>query len=265
MAKKPKRMTRKELREPDEVQVALKGLWDWLERHWRLLAGAGLAVLAVGAATTVMGSMAEDASFEQADALRDALAPLTAPVGDPPPGAAAQADGNVTRYPDRAAAVSTAIERLDGYVASQPDAPGVNVAKILPSTLRATGSDPAAAAQEIAAWLAANPGHLLEQSAMHALAEAHARAGSRSEALAAYQDLANRSSGLIRAIALMAVGDLQNPLAHPDGDHAKALTAYKEAQAALGPRPPRDAADIFAALSEPYIYAEMDSRLALLE
>ena len=59
MAKKSKRMTREELRQPDEVQMALKGMWDWIEAHWRTLAAGGVALLVAGAVTASLGMVIE--------------------------------------------------------------------------------------------------------------------------------------------------------------------------------------------------------------
>ena len=63
----------------------------------------------------------------------------------------------------------------------------------------------------------------------------------------------------------MAMGDMQNPLSAADGDLTKARAAYEEASKALGVRPETPPGDIYAALSEPYLYAEIENRLALLQ
>ena len=66
-------------------------------------------------------------------------------------------------------------------------------------------------------------------------------------------------------MAWMAVGDLQNPLALTSGgDSGLARKAYEQATQALGPRAAAAPGDLYASLSAPYLYAELDARLALL-
>ena len=63
----------------------------------------------------------------------------------------------------------------------------------------------------------------------------------------------------------MSLGDLVNPLVSAKGDAAKARGHYEEAKKALGPKPPVAADDVFASFSEPYLYSELDNKLALLD
>ena len=63
----------------------------------------------------------------------------------------------------------------------------------------------------------------------------------------------------------MAMGDLVNPLVAKPGDAAKAREHYEAAKKALGPKPAVSADDVFASFSEPYLYSELDNKLALLD
>lgn len=263
MAKKLKRMTKQELRAPDEVQVKLQGLWTWIENYWRHLAVSAAVLVVGGGVATVMDSNSQAAVYEDADALSDALAPLVAPVGDAPAGADVSEDE--VRYETKAAALVAAHTAIDAYVASRPGSKASGALSALAPAVAAQAGDPEGAAQKLGAWVTANPESSLQASALHALAEARAASGDTAGALEAYRTLAVQSQGSLKALAFMAMGDLQNPLSAKGGDATKARSAYEEASKALGPRPETPPGDIYAALTEPYLYAEIENRLALLQ
>ncbi len=98
-----------------------------------------------------------------------------------------------------------------------------------------------------------------------AIAQAKERAGDREGAKAAYTKVTELGTGLMRGLALLAIGDLDNPLAHDGGDAAAAKEAYTRAKAELPPRPAATPGDLLgAAFGTPYTHAEIESRLALL-
>ena len=74
MAKKLKRMTKQELRAPDEVQVKLQGLWTWIENYWRHLAITASVLVVGGGVATVMDNNSQAEVYADADALGQALA-----------------------------------------------------------------------------------------------------------------------------------------------------------------------------------------------
>ncbi|MCB9729359.1 MAG: hypothetical protein H6744_15750 [Deltaproteobacteria bacterium] len=262
MAKQPKRMSRKELKRPDEVEVALKGMWGFIERHWRVMVGAAVLLLAIGATTSIVGKMRRSNKQAEATALKEALAPLASPIGEEPP--AAQKVPGREVYPTAQAARKAADERLAAFAAEHPEAldePGV---ALLQASLTADGAgpDPAALQQ----WLDKHEKSSLALVARFEKAQAQERAGQPAEALTTYRAIADSSQGTIKAMALMAVGDLQNPLAGGTGDASAAREAYTAARDALGPRPAADPDDILAlSLGQPYIFAELQTKLALLE
>jgi uncharacterized protein YidB (DUF937 family) len=263
VAKKMKRMTKEELRQPDEVQIKLQGLWNWLEAHWRLCVYGAGALVAVGLGSTVMDGQALSAAHAEADALADAVAPLTAPIGEAIPGA--EIDPDQVRYETRALAVEAAHASIQGYVATNPEALSAEALGVLAPAIAAQAGDAAGAASALTTWVGAHPNSSLQASALHALAEARAGSGDRAGALEAYRQLAAMSQGAIKALAFMAMGDLQNPISVADGDRTKARIAYEEATQALGHRPELPPGDIYAAISEPYLYAEIENRLSLLK
>ena len=260
MAKKQKRMTLEELRRPDDIQVALKGMWDWIENNWRLMVAVAAVMVVGGGVSTIMGDMARDESHKTADAVVQAMKPLTAPVGDTP-AAAPATDVDEERFQDRSAALTEAQNRLATFAKDNPDHEGAAALELLSITL-ATGDD---TGEKLRQWLGANDTSNLSETALHALAEAQHRAGDTAAAIATYTQLAERSKGGLKAMAWMAIGDLQNPMTLPTGgDPSMARKAYEQATKALGPRAAAAPGDLFASLSEPYLYAELDARLALL-
>jgi hypothetical protein len=263
VAKKLKRMTKEELRQPDEVQIKLQGLWNWIEAYWRYMVYGAGGLMVAGGIGSVMAGQAQGVAHAEADALAAAVAPLSAPIGDAPPGG--NVDPDEKRYETRAAALEATQKALVAFAQAHPDALSKSALSALAPAVEAQAGDAKAAAVELATWVSANPGSALQASALHALAEARAGSGDTSGALEAYRQLAGQSNGAIKALAFMAMGDLQNPLSAKGGDATKARTAYQEASKALGPRPQTAPGDIYAALSEPYLFAEIENRLALLE
>lgn len=263
MAKKLKRMTKEELRAPDEVQVKLQGLWTWIESYWRHLAAFAGVLVVGGAAATVMDNNAQVEIHADADALGAALAPLSAPVGDAPAGV--EVDPDEKRYETRAAALEAANTAIASYMGSRPNSTAQVALSALAPAVASQAGDAKGAADKLSAWVTANPSSSLQASALHALAEARAASGDTTGAIEAYRNMALQSEGALKALAFMAMGDLQNPLSVKGGDATKARTAYEEASKALGPRPNTPPGDIYAALTEPYLYAEIENRLALLQ
>ncbi|MEZ4266257.1 MAG: tetratricopeptide repeat protein [Myxococcota bacterium] len=262
MAKQPKRMSRKELKRPDEVEVALKGMWGFIERHWRVMVGVAVALLVIGAATSIFGRMQKSDKETQAAALQKALVPLASPIGEEAP--AAQKIAGQEVFPTADAARKASSERLAAFISEHPDAVKSSGIALLQASLGADGAtaDPAA----LQKWIADNEKSSLASVARFQLGQSQERAGQKAEALASYRAVADASQGIVKAMALMAIGDLHNPMAGGSGDPSAAREAYTAARDALGPRPKADPDDILAlSLGQPYIFAELQTKLALLE
>ena len=259
MAKKQKRMTRKELREPDAVQQALSGWWVHLERYWKMLVAGTFGLLIAGGATSLYNEQVSSNEGKVADAIEAALYPLNAPLGDPDPSAPEYAKA-FERFQDADAAKAAGVDRLQVFLSENSDAALTPSVKVLRAALV---SDSAAALPDLEAGAAAD-GALQATSLMN-LGRVQIAAGKRGEAQATYAKLAENSAGAIKALALMTLGDLHNPLVNDKGDAAKAREHYTKAKEALGPKPAADADDVFASFSEPYLYSELDNKLALLD
>lgn len=257
MAKKQKRMSRKELRKPDEFELWLKGVWERLEKYWKLMVGGLAAFAVVGIVGSLVSSSMESSRQDQAFAFARAIAPITAPLGEAPDNPNAVADDR-ERFSDREAALTEAKKRLDAFLGEHSDTRFSPAAEWLRAAV--DGKDAVA----LEAWIAAHQDNPLSVSGWLAVGDAHARAGATDKARQAYRKAADAGDGFGKAIALMAIGDLSNPLAVAGGDAGAAKAAYEEAKKVVGERPPKDPLDIFATFSEPFIYAELDNKLALL-
>ncbi len=265
MAKIKKRMSKKELQAPDQVEVALNKTWDNLVTYRKWIIG-GIAVFVVGGVSwAILHNMRASAKAEAALAVRDAMAPLTAFVDAPAEGADAPEPKPIRGlqvFPSEAAATTEAAKRLDAFLAAHPDMDAAQVVSLTRAEVWLRQGDAARAAKDLQAWLAQHAESPLVPAALQALAQAQLAAGKRDEARKTLTDLAAKTTGPAKALALTTLGDLDNPLVAPGGDAAKARASYEEAQKALGPKPQGD--NPFVAMSAPYLYQELDNKLALL-
>ena len=250
-------MSKQELREPDAVEQALAGWWVHLERYWKILVAGSFGLLIAGGATTLYNEQVHNQGSEVSDAMEAALYPLNAPVGEPDPSAPDYAKA-FERFQDSDAAKNAGVERIQNFLSAHPDAKSAPAVRLLQAALVSEGAigELETGAQQADAFQA---------TTLMNLGRRQSAEGKTSEAAATYQKLADSSKGAIRALAFMALGDMQNPLVNASGDSAKAREHYTKAKEALGPKPAVDADDVFASFSEPYLYSELDNKLALLD
>jgi len=258
VAKKQKRMTRQELREPDKVEQVLSGWWVHLEEYWKMLVAGCVGLLIAGGASSLYTDQASSVNAEVADAFDAAVYPITAPTGEEPADAPDYAKV-FERFADPAAARAAGVERIQTFLAAHDDSEAAGALRVLHASMSADGAaalDGAANNPEIAD---------LHATALMALGRQQAAGGDAAKAAETYQRLADSSEGATRALAWMAMGDLVNPLVATPGDAAKAREHYTKAKESLGAKPPVAPDDVFASFSEPYLYSELDNKLALLD
>ena len=265
MAKIKKRMSKKELQTPDQVEVALNKTWDNLVAYRKWIIGAVALVVVGGVSWAIFHNLRANAKAEAAVAVRDAMTPLIAFVeapSDTPDAPNAKPIRGLKVFPNQAAATTEAAKRLDAFLAAHPDMDAAQVLSLTRAEVWLRQGDAARAAKDLQAWLAAHPESPLAPAALQALAQAQLANGKRDEARKTLADLAAKSTGPAKALALTTLGDLDNPLMAKGGDAAKARASYEEAQKALGPKPQGD--NPFVAMSAPYLFRELDNKLALL-
>ncbi len=264
MAKKMKRMSKEELRAPDQVEVALRTTWERLSDHRNKLLGALAVVIVAGVGLSVWQSSKRADTQARAEALRKAMAPLNAPIGPPDPAVDPATTVPLERFDTREAALAAAEERLSAFLQAHGDAPDALPARFARASALLGQKKAAEAAKELEAVVAEAGDSALRAPALEKLAQAYVLSGDRAKAVETYTKLVDGSKGTLRALALIALGDLHHPLVVQGGDVAQARKYYDEAKTVLGPKPATDPNDIFAQFSEPAIYAELDRKLSTL-
>ena len=264
MAKKPKRMTRKELRAPDPIEVRLQEMWDKMIAFRKILLGLLVVLVGGGGALALWNSAQASSRDEASEDLRTAMAPFVAPRGDAPEGEEAPKRPTVEdeRFADEAAALKAAASRLEPLV----DKYGAgSAASLALGNARLQAGESKAAADSFSAWRGAMPGTSLDAAVLGRLANAQARAGDKAAAMASLDALVAESSGMPKVMALMAKGDLDNPMWHEAGSADAARAAYKAAREELGTIVNLDDEDPLARFSQPYIVTELMNRLDFIE
>ncbi len=264
MAKRSrKRMSKEELAAPDEIEVALTKVWDGLVKYKKLLIGAFAGLIVLGVILWIANATTASARDGRADALRAAVAPIGAPIGEEDPAANELPGPRPERFADRAAMLAAAEDRLSAYIAEYDGDDALEVVDLALANVKLDRGDHDGAVAMVDAWLGKHEGSPVRTAALDLKARALSAKGDVAAASTAWNALADASAGRLQAMAFKMVGDLANPLLTEGGDAAQAKAAYDKALAALGPAPADD--DPAAAIvGKPGLRGELDNRLALL-
>ena len=264
-ADKGMRMTKEELRAPDEIEVALKGFWEKLYAHRKLiLIGVG-AVLAIGVVTWIIGNSKRASNEETSLALYEASRAIGADVGPEEP-----MDPRIAKLPrpprfaDEAARLTAAHDKLAAFVTERGGDGAVELAQVALANSKLNKGDAAGALAEIEKWLAAYPESPAMPLALELKARAEVAAGQKDKAIATLDGLSKSVTGLLKAEALGRIGDLQNPVLNDGaGDAAAAKNSYLAALAAL---PPETKADdqLSMLFGKPGLRGQLETRMGLL-
>jgi tetratricopeptide (TPR) repeat protein len=258
-------MSKKELQAPDQIQATLERTWDRVTRYRKPLIGV-VVFLFVGA--IVVGTLTKgtrDAREAEATAFYQAMRPLSAPLEDEPGFKREDLPPEIEVFANRNAALEEARKRLTEHLDKHPDAPSRGAAELALVTTKLQPAEAAAAAAQLEKWAAQNPSSPMLVAAYARLGEAWLLAGERAKAKEAFQKQAELGEGGVKAMAHAALGDLQHPLIVPGGDEAQAKVHYQAALAALGAKPATDPNDIFGSRDLPYLYEQVELRLATLD
>lgn len=240
MAAKTKRMSRKELRQQDEVMTSLQRLYAGLRTYRKhLIVGAGAVVVLLLAASAI-SSWRDSARKDRAAAFAEAFGTLQAPVGDEVAGNALlgiEEPAGTERFDTEEAKYAAAATRLEAF-AQAHDGAGIGaVATLGFSAALAEQKKWADARSALEQARKAESTDSLApilggQAATLALAEKQAAA-----AKSDLEQLAQSDSPYFKALAKMRLADLANP-SYPAGDEAGksasgAKDSYEAALAAL--------------------------------
>jgi tetratricopeptide (TPR) repeat protein len=263
MAAKQKRMTKEELRAPDEVEVVLGTFWESLYNYRKALIGGVIALLALGIVLWFVGRSNDSAKATVGDALADALKPVGASTGEEPAWyATLDRVPKPPHYADEATRASAADVALAEYAQKHADHGSVELVELARAQLALRKGDHAAALTAADAWLQKYTSSPAVPLVHDLKARALLAAGRHDDALAAWQAASNLVGGALKAHFLTEIGDLQNPAIYPGrGDAAKAVASYKQAIGLLPPSPPPAIPGMPAQGPRPVL----EARIALIE
>jgi len=195
------KITRRELREPDEFQAFTSQIMDWVRQNQSAVVGVVSAAVAIAAAVVGVGWYSQ----RQADAAGVRLQ-------------SAQALFDAKNY------ASAAADFAD-VASTYPRTPSGRIALLYRAHALAQQPDPAAAATSYSEYLASTPeAEYLRQEALLGLARASEATGNTAAATTAYRDAADLA-GPFRTPAQLALARLEDAAGHTE----QARTLYTEA------------------------------------
>ena len=235
MAKrKQKRMSKEELRTPDQVEAFLNKLWERVTQYKTIIFIA-LAVFVGGGIAYTLYERSENEKLEAtATELRGVFDPLVSPiVADQETGVQIKETLGTNAYTDRKLQLEAAQKGADAFLSNNPDAKAVGSVNFVKASAHAAMGNAKQGAEELAAWIDANKDSVLGFSAMMQLGDAQVASGQVSEARGTYQKVIDGSpeGSLAQAMAHTRLGDLSNPLMSDKGNSADAVKSYEAAQA----------------------------------
>lgn len=260
MAKR-KRMSKEELKAPDEIEVVLNRVWENLNKYKNhIFIGIG-ALVALGVVLWLVNASSKSGALDRADAIRTAVAPFFGEVGERNPSLAELPGPKAELFEDEAARDKAALERLTAYAGEHESDDSRELVDLAIANLKVRTGDVAGAVTDVDGWLARYAESPVRAAALELKARALAAKGDRDAAAAAWQALATETSGDLKVEALRRAGDLYHPAFGSDApDAAKARAAYEEALAVLGPAPN----DPMAQFGVAGLRGEVNNRLDLL-
>ncbi len=263
MAKrKQDRLSKEELRAPDEIEVALRNFWTKVYDKRKLIIAVVGGLVLFGVALGVMNWMSSSSADTRAEAMSQATAALGAPVGDeaknlPEPPAPQLA--SFTSRDEALAAAEAGLTKFSSEFSGDDSAELVDLAL---ANVKLSKGDHAGAIGAVDAWLGANAESPAKTIALELKARAQLQGGDKAAAVATYQSVADAATGPLKVEALTRVGDLLSPHYGPGGDAAKAIAAYTEALGLLGPKKTLDG--IAGLLAGAGSHGALENKLALL-
>lgn len=259
-----RRMTRDELRQPDEVMSKLQGGYDWINRYrWVILGGVGALVLA-GGAWSIWHSMSSGKQTEVSAALDKGLLLTASPVirGEEEIPDAFKKQG-VQVFRTEAARTDAAIAAIEGFLKDHEGSSLADLARALEGSAKFDKGDFQAAADSVSKWLDANPEHPMALVLHEEVGIALAALGKTQDAAGHFEKLTAASDWWFKVNGNMRLGDLYSPLTGKGNDKAKAVAAYKAAVEALPKVDDNMEADV--ATAPRFFKDELDKRISLLQ
>lgn len=263
MAKKAskRRMTREELRKPDEVMGGLQRGFDWLTRYrFAILGAAGLVVVVVAGYSIWQAVSSKNAHAVSSDfdkALTAATAPVI-PEGEDVPESLTTL--GIPTFKTSEAKFQAAVKEIEAFLQEHGGSDLASLAKALEGAAKFDLDQFQAAVDDVSAYLSENPETPVALVLHEELGLAYAALGKDSEATEHFAKLGEATDWWFKVQGHMHTGDLYSPLMRKQGAAKdKAVAAYKEALAAI-PTEPAELPEAPRFLKE-----ELEKRISLLQ
>jgi predicted negative regulator of RcsB-dependent stress response len=230
--RKQKRMSKEELRTPDQVEIFLNNLWERVTKHKKAIIVAIVIFVGGGIAYALYKQSTGEAEEATAVALRGVFDPLVSPVvGDQETAVLVKENLGTNAYTDRKTQIAAALKGAEEFLSQNTESKAVAAVKFVQASSYAASGDAKKGATELSTWLSENSGSVLEFTAMMQLGDAQLASGQVKEARETYTKVVSASPdlSLARAIALTRLGDLDNPLMTKTGNGSEAVKSYEAA------------------------------------
>jgi predicted negative regulator of RcsB-dependent stress response len=233
--RKQKRMSKEELRAPDQVELVLTKLWKSITRYKKWIIASLLIFIGGGVAYALHENAQKKELEGTAASLRAPLDPLVSPV------VTNSTDADIadlkTRlgtnvYTDRKKQLEEALKGADDFLSQRSNSKAASAIKLVKASVQAPLGNPKEGAEALGTWLSENNGSSLELLVLFQLGDAQLASGQLAEAQKTYEKIKTSSPdvSLARAVALTRLGDLKNPMMSAKGDAAEALKQYEAAK-----------------------------------
>lgn len=263
---KQKRMTKAELRAPDEVEVVLQNIWDRLLAHWKVIAGAVAVLLVGGIVFSIMGSSSQSSKEANSLALYDATRAIGGSTGEEPQLPPELGDLPMPPHFDSEEARVGRVESdLKAYLDANKGSAANEVALIAYANAQLNANKADDALTTVKTWLEQYANSPAEPLVRELKARIELSKGERDSALKTLNALAADSKGHFKGKILAQIGDLQNPSLNNngEGDAEAAKKAYEEALKVI---PEGDGGmDSFSIIAgKPGLRGRIEARMGLL-
>ncbi len=234
MAKKRKRMSKEELRSPDKIEVALTNAWKWVENHLRVVMALIVTAVAAIVVVFVLDRISSDHHADVSEQLRVAIKPLLMPpMEDAEERKKLMSQVKLPMYSDEQAKLKAGLASIDAYLQAHGSAEAAGIMRFAQGSLMIANGKTKAGAQALKDWVSKHGKSPVAQVAMGQLVDANLALGKPDEARSVAQQALAQATGVGKALPLVRLGDLSNPLMVSKGDAATARKHYEAAQKIL--------------------------------
>ncbi len=235
MAKKPKRMTRKELRQQDEVMTKLQHAYAWLSKFKVHLAVGAAALVVVLLVTSAVMHWSKSRSRDVSAEFDKAFAPMMGQVAGEADDSALPAELRVKRetFDSEDAKYDAAIERLQAFISEHDGSDLADVASLPLARAEMNRGKLDEAKSTLTAYVDGHGDSPLLPLVYEQLGTLSVEQGKADEAATWFGKLVAMKAPYFVALGNDHLGDLANPAFGAAGDAEKARTAYQTALTAL--------------------------------